>query len=68
MPYTYNCVVCGNEFFEGDSCKCNPEKYDAAMRQEPGVLPIDASKTESDKMNDGFFLLNLTENDEEIMI
>ncbi len=68
MPYSYSCVVCGGKFFEGDDCKCNPEKYDSAMAQEPGILPIDSSKTVSDKMNDGFFLLNLTENDEEIMI
>lgn len=65
MPYTYECVVCGGSYFEGDSCRCDPRKYDDMMRSEPGVAPIDSSKTVSDKINDGFLLLTLTENDED---
>lgn len=63
--YTYKCVVCNGSYFEGDSCRCDPKQYDKTMASEPGLLPIDSSKTISDKINDGFLLLTLTEDDED---
>jgi hypothetical protein len=59
------CIVCGSKYIEFESCRCDPKKYDAAMATDDplAVQEIDSSKTVSDKIRDGFMILNLLETD-----
>lgn len=63
MALTNTCIVCGGGYNEGDDCKCNPTKYDGMMSNDDplDVREITAGKSFSDKLADGFMMLDLTE-------
>jgi hypothetical protein len=60
--YMDRCVVCNKRYKWETGCRCDPKKYDRAMMNDRD-RPIEVGKSYSDKLTDGFLMIELIESE-----